>query len=81
MELHGGDRKTESRSHDVTLNDLGISKMQSHRWQTIAAEAKERQLSQLKRGQDKPDVKNSTQRGVTGKTRDRIAEDFDVFLC
>jgi hypothetical protein len=29
---HGGDRKSESRSRDVTLTDHGITKMQSHRW-------------------------------------------------
>jgi hypothetical protein len=34
--IHGGDRKSKSR--DVTLNlaSLGISKMQSHRWQAAA---------------------------------------------
>jgi N6-adenosine-specific RNA methylase IME4 len=32
----GGDRKTESRSHDVTLNDHGITRMQSSRWQAAA---------------------------------------------
>ena len=33
---HGGDRKSESRSHDATLNKLGISKQQSSRWQKLA---------------------------------------------
>jgi len=32
---HGGDRKSESRSHDVTLIDLDIQPMQSHRWQKV----------------------------------------------
>jgi hypothetical protein len=36
MPMHGGDRKSESRSHDVTLNALGINRMASHRWQTMA---------------------------------------------
>ena len=30
---HGGDRKTESRSHDATLKNMGINKTQSSRWQ------------------------------------------------
>ncbi len=34
LELRGGDRK--SKSHDVTLKDFDISKMQSHRWQAVA---------------------------------------------
>jgi hypothetical protein len=33
----GGDRKSKSKSHDVTLKDAGVSKMQSHRWQRIAS--------------------------------------------
>ena len=33
----GGDRRSESKSHDVTLNDIGITKMQSSRWQSIAS--------------------------------------------
>ena len=37
MPMHGGDRKSESRSHDVTLNALGINRMASHRWQTMGA--------------------------------------------
>ena len=32
---HGGNHKTKSKSHDVTLTDLGIGKMQSHRWQAL----------------------------------------------
>jgi len=32
----GGDRKSESRLQEETLNDLGINKIQSHRWQAIA---------------------------------------------
>lgn len=41
MELRGGDRK--SKSHDVTLNldDLGIDKMQSSRWQKEASVSEE----------------------------------------
>ena len=34
---HGGDRKTEARSENQTLIDAGITKDQSHRWQTIAS--------------------------------------------
>ena len=34
---HGGDRKTISRLHDVTLKNMGIEKIQSHRWQAIAS--------------------------------------------
>lgn len=34
--LHGGDRKSKSRLHDVTLIDLGVSKRDSHNWQAIA---------------------------------------------
>jgi N6-adenosine-specific RNA methylase IME4 len=33
---HGGDRRTDSTSHDVRLKDLGISYMDSHRWQKMA---------------------------------------------
>jgi 16S rRNA G966 N2-methylase RsmD len=33
---HGGDRKSESRLDRRTLKELGISKYQSHCWQTIA---------------------------------------------
>jgi len=34
---HGGDRKTESRSNDTTLNDIGVTKDQSSKWQKIAS--------------------------------------------
>jgi hypothetical protein len=42
MEKHPAGRPPENRSHDVTdlpptLEDLGISKMQSHRWQLEAS--------------------------------------------
>jgi hypothetical protein len=33
---HGGDRKSKSTFDRKTMKDLGISKNQSHRWQTIA---------------------------------------------
>jgi N6-adenosine-specific RNA methylase IME4 len=33
----GGDRKSKSKSHAVTLNDLGITRMQSSRWQMEAS--------------------------------------------
>jgi N6-adenosine-specific RNA methylase IME4 len=37
-DLDRGGRPSENRSHDVTgLSDLGIHKMQSHRWQTISS--------------------------------------------
>jgi N6-adenosine-specific RNA methylase IME4 len=41
MDFHGGDRKSESRSHDVTLTDLGITKNQSSVWQKVAAVAED----------------------------------------
>jgi N6-adenosine-specific RNA methylase IME4 len=34
---HGGDRKSESRFHRATLNDIGISRTQSFRWQRTAS--------------------------------------------
>ena len=34
---HGGDRKSESSSHAVTLKNLGIGRMDSSRWQSIAS--------------------------------------------
>lgn len=33
---HGGDRRSDSRCHGGTLNDLGINKRQSSRWQQVA---------------------------------------------
>lgn len=33
---HGGDRKTKSRLQDVTLKNIGVSKIESHRLQRIA---------------------------------------------
>lgn len=36
MELRGGDRKSKSKSRDVTLIDLGVTKSQSSRWQLEA---------------------------------------------
>ena len=47
----GGDPK----SHDVTLRDLGISKMQSYRWQTIAsvpARPFEEHISMMRNGKE-----------------------------
>ena len=51
----GGDRKSESRSHDVTLNNLGITKIQSHRWQLEASVPEERfeqHVAQIKAKKD-----------------------------
>jgi len=39
---HGGDRKSKSRFDRKTLKDYGISKNQSHRWQTIAQLSEEK---------------------------------------
>jgi len=36
MGFHGGDRKSESRCHGVTLKDIGLNKKQSERYQRIA---------------------------------------------
>ena len=36
MRLNGGDRKSESHDARVKLNEIGISKDQSSRWQSIA---------------------------------------------
>ena len=36
MEMHGGDRRSESRLQGATLKDLNIDKTDSHRWQTMA---------------------------------------------
>ena len=39
MPKHGGGRPSENRLHDVTssLADVGVTKIQSHRWQQVAA--------------------------------------------
>jgi len=36
MNNHGGDRKSDSRSPNTTLKDIGISKDQSSKWQRLA---------------------------------------------
>ena len=36
----GGDRKAKSNLHDVSLKDVGISHIQSHRWQAVAGESR-----------------------------------------
>jgi hypothetical protein len=37
LATHGGDRRTESRSHAATLIDLGVTNSESSRWQQVAA--------------------------------------------
>jgi N6-adenosine-specific RNA methylase IME4 len=41
MEIHGGDRRSGSRSQPLTLKDLNIDKSDSHRWQTMAKVAED----------------------------------------
>lgn len=51
MDNHGGDRKTESSLQRESLKDIGISHVQSHRWQTIASVPDadfERHIAELK---------------------------------
>jgi hypothetical protein len=51
MELHGGDRIP--KSHDVILlSDLGIHRMQSHRWQLIAGMPEEAYESEVQEALD-----------------------------
>lgn len=52
---YGGDRKTKSRLHSVTLKSYGIEKIQSHRWQKIASvpdDEFEKHISKVKNKKD-----------------------------
>lgn len=37
LNLHGGDRREETAPERLTLNDIGVSKDQSSRWQLTAS--------------------------------------------
>lgn len=68
----GGDRK--SRSHDVTvipprLSDLGITKMQSHRWQQFSELPTAEKERVIKEGRE--EVIKSIERSVMAKVRRR----------
>jgi len=66
---HGGDGKSKSRFDRKTLKDLGTSKNQSHRWQTIAKlteEAFEGHIAKIK----------ESNKGLTSASVYRIANEY-----
>ena len=74
MPKHGGGRPSENRLHDVTssLADVGVTKIQSHRWQQVAAVPEpefERHLAEAK--ESKAELTTS---GVLAKGKQLKAE-------